>query len=267
MWSGRPEPFLREAPPSGLLPSASSCVCREALPTEQVRKPERQRCLAGTQVACMCVRAWCRGTVTCYSAFFTQERVGNGLRSKDCQSSVLVLAQFVSTKHILIYFPKGKNCQGVKAICTVGQIVKKHFKNVLLSDSFIFVLYYTWWEWGWLCFLSVMGQTGADEWTWGPPLSKEPFLGSSRNVCAQSCPTLWSCGLQPIILLYLWDFPDKNPGVGCHILLQGIFLTLGLNPCLLGLLNCRWILYPWATRKATACMNLCEFGHLGFVFK
>ena len=27
-----------------------------------------------------------------------------------------------------------------------------------------------------------------------------------------------------------WDFPGKNPGVGCHFLLQGIFLTQELNP-------------------------------------
>ena len=31
----------------------------------------------------------------------------------------------------------------------------------------------------------------------------------------------------------LWNFPGKNTGVGCHFLLQGIFLTQGLNPCLL----------------------------------
>ena len=30
-----------------------------------------------------------------------------------------------------------------------------------------------------------------------------------------------------------WDFPDKNIGVGCHFLLQGIFLSLGSNPHLL----------------------------------
>ena len=28
------------------------------------------------------------------------------------------------------------------------------------------------------------------------------------------------------------DSPGKNNGVGCHALLQGIFLTQGLNPCL-----------------------------------
>ena len=34
--------------------------------------------------------------------------------------------------------------------------------------------------------------------------------------------------------------PDKNTGVGCHALLQGIFPTQGLNP---GLPHCRQILY------------------------
>ena len=36
---------------------------------------------------------------------------------------------------------------------------------------------------------------------------------------------------------HLWDSPGKNTGVGCHCLLQGIFLTRGLNPCLLHLLH------------------------------
>ena len=39
---------------------------------------------------------------------------------------------------------------------------------------------------------------------------------------------------------------SKNTGVGCHALLQGIFLTQGSNPCLLCLLHYRWILYPWS---------------------
>ena len=33
-----------------------------------------------------------------------------------------------------------------------------------------------------------------------------------------------------------WDSPGKNTGVGCHALLQGIFLTQGWNPHLLCLL-------------------------------
>ena len=40
-------------------------------------------------------------------------------------------------------------------------------------------------------------------------------------------------GLQPTRLLCPWNFPGKNTAVGCHFLLQGIFLTQGLNPHLL----------------------------------
>ena len=47
-------------------------------------------------------------------------------------------------------------------------------------------------------------------------------------------------GLQPVRLLCPWDFPDKNTGVGCHFLLEGIFPTQGSNPCLL---HCWQILY------------------------
>jgi len=41
-------------------------------------------------------------------------------------------------------------------------------------------------------------------------------------------------------LLRPWDFPGKSTGVGCHFLLQGIFLTQGLN---LGLPHCRQPFY------------------------
>ena len=37
-------------------------------------------------------------------------------------------------------------------------------------------------------------------------------------------------GLQSARLFYLWDFSGNNTGIGCHSLLQGIFLTQGLNP-------------------------------------
>ena len=47
-------------------------------------------------------------------------------------------------------------------------------------------------------------------------------------------------GLKPARLLCHWDFPGKSTGVGCHFLLQGIFLTQGSN---LGLLHGRWIPY------------------------
>ena len=47
-------------------------------------------------------------------------------------------------------------------------------------------------------------------------------------------------GLEPSRHLCPWDSPGKKTGVGCHSLLQGIFLTQGSNP---GLPHCRWILY------------------------
>ena len=39
--------------------------------------------------------------------------------------------------------------------------------------------------------------------------------------------TLWTAAHQAP---HPWDSPGKNIGVGCHFLLQGIFLTQGLNP-------------------------------------
>ena len=48
---------------------------------------------------------------------------------------------------------------------------------------------------------------------------------------------LWPQEVWPTRLLCPWNFPDNNTGVGCHFLLQGIFLTQGLNQGLLHLLH------------------------------
>ena len=45
---------------------------------------------------------------------------------------------------------------------------------------------------------------------------------------------------KPARILCPWSSPGKNTGVGCHSLLQEIFLTQGSNLCLL---LCRQILY------------------------
>ena len=72
--------------------------------------------------------------------------------------------------------------------------------------------------------------------------------GSILNALLFSCPVVhWPHGLQPARLLCPLDSPGKNPGMGCHFLLQGIFPTKELNP---SLLHCRSILYHWATRKS-----------------
>ena len=49
--------------------------------------------------------------------------------------------------------------------------------------------------------------------------------------------SLWPYGLEPTRLLCSWNSPGKNIGMGCHALLQGIFLMQGSNPCLLWFLH------------------------------
>ena len=52
--------------------------------------------------------------------------------------------------------------------------------------------------------------------------------------------TTWTIACQA---LCPWDFSDRNTGVGCHFLIQVIFPNRRLNPHLLYLQHCRWILY------------------------
>ena len=59
----------------------------------------------------------------------------------------------------------------------------------------------------------------------------------SHSVMSDS---FWFHGLQPTRLLCPWDSLGKSTGVGCHALLQGIFLTQRSNP---GLPHCGQILY------------------------
>ena len=55
-------------------------------------------------------------------------------------------------------------------------------------------------------------------------------------------------------LLYPWNFPGKNTGVGCHFLLQGTFPTRRWSLDLLCLLHCRQIFFTtgatWEAQKA-----------------
>ena len=79
------------------------------------------------------------------------------------------------------------------------------------------------------------------------------------HICERKCESvshsvvsnsLWPHGLKPTRSLCPWDSPDKNTGVGCHFLLQGIFPTQGLNLCLCVSWTDKQILYCWATRDA-----------------
>ena len=63
------------------------------------------------------------------------------------------------------------------------------------------------------------------------------YVCFSRSVMSDS---LRPHGWYPTRLLCPCNSPGKNTGMGCHFLLQGTFLTQGLN---LGLLHCRQFLY------------------------
>ena len=69
-------------------------------------------------------------------------------------------------------------------------------------------------------------------------------LGVIFLMCKRACSVisvmsdpLRPYGLRPARLLCPWDSLDKNTGMGCHALLQKIFPTHRLNPCLLHLLH------------------------------
>ena len=66
------------------------------------------------------------------------------------------------------------------------------------------------------------------------------ILKSPTSMCVHACSVAKSCSTicdptacSPARLLCPWDFPGEDNGVGCQFLLQGIFLTQGLNLCLL----------------------------------
>ena len=63
-------------------------------------------------------------------------------------------------------------------------------------------------------------------------VQKHQFFGAQPSLvsCSVMSDSLLSSGLYPTRLLCPWDSPGKNTGVGCHSLLQGIFLTQGSKP-------------------------------------
>ena len=72
-------------------------------------------------------------------------------------------------------------------------------------------------------------------------ISRKSAIARGMCLVAQSCLTL--CNPLDSSLpgsSVRGDSPGKNTGVGCHVLLQGIFPTQVPNP---GLLHCKWILY------------------------
>ena len=78
-------------------------------------------------------------------------------------------------------------------------------------------------------------------WQAGPLPLVPPGNCHCAVLVTQFCPTLCDPmdGSQPRSSVH-GNSPGKNPGVGCHALLQGIFPTQRLNP---GLPHYGWVLY------------------------
>ena len=91
-----------------------------------------------------------------------------------------------------------------------------------------------------------------------PPLKSTESDSQFSCCCSVAKSCLILCNprdCKPTRLLCPWDFPGKNTGVRCHVLLQMIFPTQGSNSSL-------WlggqILYHWASREAYLCVfNWC----------
>ena len=83
-------------------------------------------------------------------------------------------------------------------------------------------------------------HSGSHSWLPVCTLSHVQLFGTSWTVACQ---------------LPLGDSPDKNTGVGCHDLLQGIFLTQELKPWLPRLLHFRQIPYPLSHLGSIASTN------------
>ena len=115
--------------------------------------------------------------------------------------------------------------------------------GVVSSSSFLYKCGSVWWpllclRGYYLLFLSFMPLRS----NWPCLLSICVCVRVCVCVCvcmlaARSCPIFETPWTEPTKLLCPWDSPGENPGVGCHFLLQGIFPTQVLNPCLLCLLH------------------------------
>ena len=77
----------------------------------------------------------------------------------------------------------------------------------------------------WLSFLNMQNYNNSHSY----------IIECSCLVASVMSDSLRPHGLKPTRLLCPWDFSGKNIGVGCHFLLQRIFLTQGLNLCFLQL--------------------------------
>ena len=77
---------------------------------------------------------------------------------------------------------------------------------------------------------------------------------SAAQRCLTLCHTVETAAPQAFCP---WDFPGRNSRVGCHMLLQGIFLTQGSNLCLLCLLHWQVDSLPLSHQAEFQLFHIC----------
>ena len=134
-------------------------------------------------------------------------------------------------------------------IPTTNSVPRNHWLPIPLQPVVISVLHPALW----ICQQHVLANTLGDWrggrciqiWELSDQIISRVPLGGGGFSCSVISDYLWPYGPLPARLLCLWDFSGKNTGVGSHSRLQGIFLTQGLNSCLL---HCRFFT-DWASRE------------------
>ena len=121
---------------------------------------------------------------------------------------------------------------------SVTQEVITSLTSITVIDSFWFLFYF-------FCFFFELGCNCLTMLLVYAVEQSESVICThvrSCSVVSVVSDSLQPRGQSPTRLLCPWHSPGKNTGVGCHALLQGSFLTQGLNLSLLRLQHCRWIL-------------------------
>ena len=103
-----------------------------------------------------------------------------------------------------------------------------------------------------------------------PPREALGLIESENDSCSVMFNSLRLQRLQPTRFLSPWNSPGKNTGVGCHSLLQGIFLTQGWR---LGFLHWKAdslpALYIWLLMGSPGCSDskesACSSGDMGSI--
>ena len=87
-----------------------------------------------------------------------------------------------------------------------------------------------------------------NSWLMSKNLMVAQMIGKWKSVsCSVMSNSLRPHWLQPARLLCPWNSLGKNTGVGCHFLLEGLFLTQGSNLCLL---HCKKIIYHLSHQRS-----------------